>query len=132
MFKKYPQLGGVGQNKYSFEEIIDNEYTGISLTPQTTITEDKIFFLSTTNHYAIKYNLNTDEFVFWLTDSITDYSEKYSYLNLPIIIKNESCFLGWKASKRQYKIYHRSSTEIAFADYSQTCLFHSLSFCCVG
>jgi len=116
VFKKYPQLGGVGQNKYSFEEIIDNEYTGISLTPQTTITEDKIFFLSTTNHYAIKYNLNTDEFVFWLTDSITDYSEKYSYLNLPIIIKNESCFLGWKASKDGIKYTTDPSTEIAFAD----------------
>lgn len=118
VFKKYPLLGGVGQDKYSFEEFIDEIYSGNSLTPQTIITENKTFFLSKTNRYAIKYNLNTDEFVFWLNDSITDYPETYNNLKLPIVIKDSSCFLGWNASKKENDTSVDQQTEIYFNDFN--------------
>jgi hypothetical protein len=99
VFDKYPPLEGAGEDKYSFEEINEDlEFTGKSLTPETIIYGNATFKLTQATRYAIKYILNTDNFVYWLTDSITDFREGYPSLETPKIIQQNSCFLGWTAS----------------------------------
>ncbi len=100
VFDKYPPLEeGAGKDKYSFEEINEDfMFTGKSLTPETIIHGNTTFTLTQATRYSIKYNLNTNDFVYWLTDSITDFSEKHTLLEMPKIIKENSCFLGWTVS----------------------------------
>lgn len=116
VFKKYPQLGGVGQNKYSFEEIINDEYTGNTLTTENIIHENATFRLTQATRYSIKYNLNTNNFIYWLTDSITDFSEIHTSLEVPKIIQENSCFLGWRASTEETNVPTTPSLDIIYLD----------------
>lgn len=99
VFDKYPPLEGAGEDKYSFEEINEGlEFTGNTLTTENIIHENATFTLTQATRYSIKYNLNTNDFVYWLTDSIADFIEGYPSLEMPKIIKENSCFLGWTVS----------------------------------
>lgn len=99
VFDKYPPLEGAGEDKYSFEEINEDlEFTGNTLTTENIIHGNATFRLTQATRYSIKYNLNTNDFVYWLTDSITDFSENHTLLETPKIIQQNSCFLGWTAS----------------------------------
>lgn len=99
VFDKYPPLEGAGKDKYSFEEINEDlEFTGNTLTTENIIHGNATFRLTQATRYAIKYILKTDNFVYWLTDSITDFSENHTLLEMPKIIKENSCFLGWTVS----------------------------------
>lgn len=100
VFDKYPPLEeAAGKDKYSFEELNEDlMFSGKKLTPDKIIDGDATFTLTQSTRYSIKYNLNTNNFVYWLTDSITDFSEIHTSLEVPKIIQENSCFLGWTAS----------------------------------
>lgn len=118
VFDKYPPLEeGAGKDKYSFEE--KNEdfmFTGKSLTPETIIHGNATFTLTQATRYSIKYNLNTNDFVYWLTDSITDFSENHTLLEMPKIIKENSCFLGWTVSAEGTNVPTMPSLDIFYFD----------------
>lgn len=120
VFDKYPPLEeGAGKDKYSFEEINeDSMFTGKSLTPETIIHGNATFKLTQATRYSIKYILNTENFVYWLTDSITDFSEIHTSLEVPKIIQENSCFLGWRASTEETNVPTTPSLDIIyFADF---------------
>jgi hypothetical protein len=118
VFDKYPPLEeGAGKDKYSFEEINEDfMFTGKSLTPETIIHGNATFRLTQATRYAIKYILNTENFVYWLTDSITDFSENHTLLEMPKIIKENSCFLGWTVSAEGTNVPTTPSLDIFYFD----------------
>ncbi len=118
VFDKYPPLEeGAGKDKYSFEEINEDfMFTGKSLTPETIIHGNATFTLTQATRYSIKYNLNTNDFVYWLTDSITDFSENHTLLEMPKIIKENSCFLGWTVSAEGTNVPTTPSLDIFYFD----------------
>ncbi len=119
VFDKYPPLEGAGEDKYSFEEINEDlEFTGNTLTTENIIHGNATFRLTQATRYSIKYNLNTNDFVYWLTDSITDFSEIHTSLEVPKIIQENSCFLGWRASTEETNVPTTPSLDIIyFADF---------------
>ena len=120
VFDKYPPLEeAAGKDKYSFEELNEDfMFTGKSLTPETIIHGNATFKLTQATRYAIKYILNTENFVYWLTDSIADFIEGYPSLEMPKIIKENSCFLGWRASTEETNVPTTPSLDIIyFADF---------------
>lgn len=100
VFDDYPTLGGIGESIYSFEEMDADSYNGLPLNPKSLVDSDAEYFLSLTKRQAIHYDLkSTDgEQIFWIDDSLSNYSEKYTNINLPKIIKANSCFAGWQAT----------------------------------
>lgn len=96
VLEKYSAFGGVGQNVFSFEEMNNGNYVGFALKPQTIIYDNKILYLTESNRYAINYDLDPNDFIYWLGDSISDYSDLYNTIDIPSIIKDSSCFLGWQ------------------------------------
>lgn len=118
VFDKYPPLEeGAGKDKYSFEEINeDSMFTGKSLTTENIIHGNTTFTLTQATRYSIKYNLNTNDFVYWLTDSITDFSENHTLLEMPKIIKENSCFLGWTVSAEGTNVPTTPSLDIFYFD----------------
>lgn len=120
VFDKYPPLEeGAGKDKYSFEELNEDLlFSGKKLTPDKIIDGDATFTLTQSTRYSIKYNLNTNNFVYWLTDSITDFSEIHTSLEVPKIIQENSCFLGWRASTEETNVPTTPSLDIIyFADF---------------
>lgn len=120
VFDKYPPLEeAAGKDKYSFEELNEDlMFSGKKLTPDKIIDGDATFTLTQSTRYSIKYNLNTNNFVYWLTDSITDFSEIHTSLEVPKIIQENSCFLGWRASTEETNVPTTPSLDIIyFADF---------------